>query len=126
MQYWELLSAKIAPQNLTRVGLRFVNHFDAELLGKLRQDFQSPYLMPLSLQPTEYQSATRFPYKNAMLLAQVQKTQIPERLVLDFDSYIESCKASQLDQVLDMLHENLEANFMSVITEDFAKTLKPN
>ncbi len=47
----QLLQRNITPNHLTRLGVRFINHFDQDLTQSFRQNLPKHYLAPLKLNP---------------------------------------------------------------------------
>lgn len=123
LSYYRLLIDYIQPRKLTRIGVRYVNQFDSELVSMLKRSYPKKYLAGLALNPEYYLSVTRFAtnIKGCKLLVNVQKEN--DLLVLDYDAFMENARPEEIVDSLRALHSCVESEFFDVLKPKYAESL---
>lgn len=120
----QLLQKSLNPHRLTRLGVRFINHFDQDLARHLKQGFPKHYLAPLRLNPEFHISTTRFNLDDHKMLINVRKEN--GLLTLDYDAHSESILIKDASQRIEALHTGVETELFDVLRPSYVEQLSQN
>jgi uncharacterized protein (TIGR04255 family) len=115
--------------SFTRMGLRYINAFDVEEISNewVRKYFKPFYdLERYPIQNTlNFTSAIRIKRDKAYLVVQsaLVKKDANLKYVLDLDAYTDGCKAMEYLDTLDGLHDSVNMEFKSLITDEMITRL---
>lgn len=124
MNYWAELVTRAQPRELGRIGMRFINRFDGELLEHLALDAAPEYLAPLRQAECNFlRSATNYVDGDLELLVNVHRPQNEDVLVLDYDASTHNASPEELEATLEALHDRIEAEFLRALDDEYVKTL---
>lgn len=122
--YWSMLEAWVEPERLTRVGLRYVNRFDAALREHLRDPEIPAFLRPLGDGVVRHLGATTRVVGDHELDIKVNFDATGDaELTIDFDAHAEDIEPEKLEATLKTLHASVERSLASTLDEDHAKIL---
>lgn len=122
--YWSMLQAWVEPVRLTRVGVRYINRFDAAMREHLPDSGRPPFLQPLDAGVVRHQGTTSRVFGDHELDITVNFDARDERdLTVDFDAHAEEVEPASLEVTLTTLHASVERVLASTLDEDHAKQL---
>lgn len=123
MNYWAALTSRVEFKSLGRIGMRYINRFDGELLKRV--NLAAPeYLAPLNQPKCDFlRSASNYEEDEIAILVNVHKPQNEETLILDYDAYTQSASLAALEDTLDVLHDRIETEFRRALDDAYAKML---
>jgi uncharacterized protein (TIGR04255 family) len=122
LRYWALLEAWIAPEELTRVGLRYVNRFDAETRRHLRRTDAPGFLMPVH-EPVARHHGKSTRRAEGYELDVAVHFERDEEITIDFDAHAEGVDTARLEATLAMLHAAVEKELSAMVDATYASGL---
>lgn len=124
LDYWSKLTELVVPQQINRVGTRFINRFNAGYRSDLAAEGLPDYLE--TLMRTEcsfYRAAVDFRRRETRLLVNVHRPEDEDSLLLDYDAYTSSSSHDSLKETLDRLHAEAEGEFLIALHQDLRDKL---
>jgi len=123
LELWGLVADTIEPARITRLGARYVNHFDEELVPRLDLSAPPPYLAWLPHDPSFHHGITLLEDGPRGMLVRVERPRGTCELVVDLDSFCTDLEPGDIPEELDQLHTRLEREFLQVLEPRFRETL---
>ena len=125
LDHWRHLTELVPITRATRVALRYANRFDGQLAEVVRRSDPPPFLMPLRLDTLRHEASTRYrTQRGHSAQVHVQWEEGDAGLSLDFDVALDGlADVGRLGDVLDHLHDDVEALFQASVEPRFASDL---
>jgi len=123
-KYWEMIP-KFTPKAISRVGLRYINRFDGDMLEKIIIDNNNGLFGPIFVNPALHRSTTVLAVGENPLVVNIDWMLLEKRVTLDFDCFAENVEVEDLWDVVESLHEGIEAHFFSLLTPEYRSQLQP-
>lgn len=123
-QHWSLVNEWIKPARFSRIGVRFVNRFDADLKTRLNTSNPPAFLVPLLQSDcVSRRSSTKYSLGSESLVVSVEQKEDTDILVVDYDGFVVDQSAANLAASLDSLHDLIELKFTRSIDANCAQRL---
>ncbi len=124
LRYWSMLAGWTEPEELTRVGLRYINRFDADLQRRLRRSDPPGFLWPLQRSVARHHGRSTINLDGHEVDVTVHyEAEGDEGLTIDIDAHADGVDAKELEGTLTMLHSAVEGVLVSAVDMEFATGL---
>jgi uncharacterized protein (TIGR04255 family) len=123
MSHWNLLPEWFAPKSLTRIGLRYVNKFDGELLKQLKNPGLSGILQPVLDGVREHRCMVHTVTNDIGFVMNTNWSKDQGSLVVDLDTYLEDQEPDGLQQALEKQHSVIEEQFAAIVDANYFQAL---
>ncbi len=123
-KYWESIPG-FTPRSISRVGLRYINRFDGDMLNNIIVDDKNGLYGPILINPALHRSLTVLAAGENALVINIEWVPQEKRVTLDFDCFAENVEVEDLWDVVENLHEGIETHFFSLLTPEYRNQLQP-